>query len=351
MTSSLPSLSIIIANYNYADYVGFAIDSALAVDWPQVQVIVVDDGSTDASRGIIDRYGDRIVRIYQSNAGQAVASSEGFALATGDVVIFLDSDDALDPTIGAEIARVWHDGVSKVQFQMKTIDARGRELGTVFPQYHEVPTPSQILSWVLTTTAYPTPPGSGNAYSRRRLARVFPLDGSLTASDAYFLAAAPFLGDVVTVPRPLVSYRVHGRNDGAMSSLDGASRFAREVARSTRQFAYSQRIAAEMGYELPSTAATRSLSILPYRIALFRLAPRHELNDKGGRWHLLGDAVRAANSPQGISMRGRLALMAWSALVLLAPLGWSQRLIEWRFVPTSRPRRVVRMLTGLGIVR
>jgi glycosyltransferase involved in cell wall biosynthesis len=62
MTSSLPSLSIIIANYNYADYVGSAIDSALAVDLPQVQVIVVDDGSTDASRGIIDRYGGRVVR-------------------------------------------------------------------------------------------------------------------------------------------------------------------------------------------------------------------------------------------------------------------------------------------------
>jgi hypothetical protein len=156
---------------------------------------------------------------------------------------------------------------------------------------------------------------------------------------------------VVTVPRPLVSYRVHGRNQGAMSSVDGAARFAREVARSTRQFAYSQRIAAEMGYELPNSAASRSLSMLPYRIALFRLAPRSELNGEGGRWHLLGDAVRAARSPQGISIRGRLALTAWSALVLLAPLGLAQRLIEWRFVPTSRPRRVARMLTGLGIVR
>jgi hypothetical protein len=52
-----------------------------------------------------------------------------------------------------------------------------------------------------------------------------------------------------------------------------------------------------------------------------------------------------------MSIRERLVLMAWSALVLLTPLGLARRLIEWRFVPTSRPRRVVRMLTSLGIVR
>jgi glycosyltransferase involved in cell wall biosynthesis len=49
-------LSVIIANYNYRDFVGASIESALAVDWPDKEVIVVDDSSTDDSRGVIENF-------------------------------------------------------------------------------------------------------------------------------------------------------------------------------------------------------------------------------------------------------------------------------------------------------
>ena len=55
-------LSVIIANYNYRDFVGAAIESALAVDWPDKEVIVVDDASTDDSRSIIEGFGGRVCR-------------------------------------------------------------------------------------------------------------------------------------------------------------------------------------------------------------------------------------------------------------------------------------------------
>jgi glycosyltransferase involved in cell wall biosynthesis len=351
MSQAAWTVSVVIPNYNYDAFLGAAIDSALALDWPDVEVIVVDDGSTDNSRAVIERYGDRVTKIYQANAGQAAACEAGFTRSRGDVVIFLDSDDLLDPSVAREAARVWHAGVSKVQFQMKAIDARGLALGTVFPQFHTCPTPMEIRSWVLTTSAYPTPPGSGNAYSRRLLERVLPFDGSTGKfSDSYLLAAAPFYGDVVTVPRPLVSYRVHGRNDGALSSLD-VNRFGREVSRGMQRFAYAQRVAAKAGFELPSNARDKSLSTLPYRLASLYLAPdRHPVPMDSSR-AILRDVLRAVAAPQGVTWRGRLTLLLWSVLVLAMPAFISRHFILWRFAPGSRPPLVRMLLTGLRIVQ
>jgi len=66
-------LSVIIPNYNYDQYVGAAIESALAIDWPDVEIIVVDDGSTDNSRAVIEAFGSKITAIFQENASQAAA--------------------------------------------------------------------------------------------------------------------------------------------------------------------------------------------------------------------------------------------------------------------------------------
>ena len=97
LLATRPTISVVIPNFNYASFVGAAIDSALNLDWPAVEVIVVDDGSTDSSRDVLAGYGGRIVTILQANAGQLVACNKGFAASRGDIVIFLDSDDLLHP--------------------------------------------------------------------------------------------------------------------------------------------------------------------------------------------------------------------------------------------------------------
>jgi glycosyltransferase involved in cell wall biosynthesis len=342
-------VSVVIPNYNYGAFVGSAIESALALDWPEVEVIVVDDGSTDDSRTVIAGYVDRVITIYQENAGQAAACAAGFARARGDAVIFLDSDDLLHPSVARETAKLWRPGVSKVQFQMKTIDKFGADVGTVFPQFSGCPTPEQIRRWMLTTGAYPTPPGSGNAYSRGLLEQVFPLDGRSRIADSYFLAAAPFLGDVLTVPRPLVSYRIHGRNDGAFSSLD-VDRFAREVSRNMQRFAYGQRMAAKAGLNLPDAARGRSLAALPYRVASFRLDRARHPVPRDSALAILLDALRGAASGHGVPWRSRLTLLAWTVLVLASPRPVSEKLVLWRFATTTRPAFLRQLLCRLRIV-
>lgn len=91
------SVSVIIPNYNNARFLGQAIDSALAQTLPPREVIVVDDGSTDGSPQVLDGYGDRIRVIRQRNQGVAVARNTGAAIASGDLLAFLDSDDTWLP--------------------------------------------------------------------------------------------------------------------------------------------------------------------------------------------------------------------------------------------------------------
>src|SRR5687768_5034795 len=92
-----PLVSVVINNYNYGRYLGPAIDSALQQSYPCVEVIVVDDGSTDHSRAVIAGYGHRIIPIYKANGGQASALNAGYEESQGEIVIFLDADDLLGP--------------------------------------------------------------------------------------------------------------------------------------------------------------------------------------------------------------------------------------------------------------
>ncbi len=188
-------------------------------------------------------------------------------------MIFLDSDDVLAPSLAREAYAVWTPRVSKVQVQMRCIDARGHFMGNVFPQFHKVPTPEEIRTWAATSSAYPTPPGSGNVYARWFLESIFPLyDTCGTANDSYCLAAAPFLGDVVTVAKPLVSYRVHGRNQGALLNLD-VRQFERQMTRARLRRKYACSIARSIGLELREDAVDRSFTYLCYRASSLKMAP------------------------------------------------------------------------------
>lgn len=343
-------LSIIIPNFNYARYLRAAIDSALALVWPSLEVIVVDDGSTDDSRAVIASYGNRISSIFQENAGQAQACNAGFAACHGDVIIFLDADDVLDPQLACEVFAVLSHGVSKVQVQMQVIDAQGRPTGALLPQFRVVPRAGDVLRWVLRAAAYPTPPGSGNAYARSFLEQISPLSGEERASDSYYLAAAPYLGEVVTIAKPLVSYRVHGDNDGAMASFD-RTRFRRELRRAIWRFAYARGIAARAGMVLPAQAFDRSLSALPYRLASLCLEPALHPIPGDTVPQVVSHFLRAAFVAQGVSVSGRAALLLWALGVAAAPRSLREQIILWRFASATRPRVLRRGLQLLRVVR
>lgn len=92
-----PLVSIIIPCWNAECYVGEAIESALAQTYPNVEVIVIDDGSTDGSLEVIQSFGERIRWETEPNRGACAARNRGIALARGKLIQFLDADDLLYP--------------------------------------------------------------------------------------------------------------------------------------------------------------------------------------------------------------------------------------------------------------
>jgi len=327
--SPFSRLSVVIPNYNYADYVGAAIESALALDWPDVEVIVVDDGSTDNSAAVISGFGNRIRAIFQPNMKQYGACNTGFAASTGDAVIFLDSDDMLDPELAREVAGLWRPGLSKVQVQMRVVDSSGTPTGLVLPTFRPMPTPARIRKWASKTTAYPTPPGSGNIYARWFLEKIFPLDGSCgAASDSYCLAAAPFAGDVLSICRPLVSYRRHGGNDSHFGT--DKTRFSRELKRAELRFHYSCRFHPDIRSRFP-LLFLKSLEVSQFRVCSFRLTPELHTVDNDTTGKILVDLILSAISASSVQLRKRFVILCWMCLVLVAPVFLSKRLIARRY--------------------
>lgn len=92
-TSSNPCISVIIPTYNRCWILKEAIDSVLSQKFSDFEIIVVDDGSTDATNELLSTYGDQITTISQQNKGVSAARNAGISFARGGYIAFLDSDD------------------------------------------------------------------------------------------------------------------------------------------------------------------------------------------------------------------------------------------------------------------
>jgi glycosyltransferase involved in cell wall biosynthesis len=91
-----PLVSILIPSYNAQEFIGETLTSAVAQTWPRKEIIVVDDGSTDHTRAIADRFGSRQVKVVaQEHQGASAARNRAFSLSQGDYIQWLDADDSL----------------------------------------------------------------------------------------------------------------------------------------------------------------------------------------------------------------------------------------------------------------
>jgi glycosyltransferase involved in cell wall biosynthesis len=343
-------LSVIIANHNYADFVGAAIGSALAIDWPDKEVIVVDDASTDDSRRVIDGFSGKVTAYFRPKSHQLGCHMFGFGQSTGNVIIFLDADDLLEPEVMREVARVWRPGISKVQFRINLINTSGIQLGTAIPQFPRREDPEKLGRVFLRTMAYTTPPGSGNAYSRKFVNEVFGFSPSIPQSDAVLLTLAPLLGDVVTIREPLARYRLHDASYSAMPSLD-ASKLRERLHQDIEKARLFASVARERGLPVSPDPLRYSLNHLQYRLASYLIEPSIHPFSEDTMLGLGSRLVFSATISSQMRLRDRAILVVWTIACVLVPPSLRRKFMLWRFAPMARPRLIKALLGALSSLR
>jgi glycosyltransferase involved in cell wall biosynthesis len=208
-----PVVSVLIDTYNYGHFIKEAIESVLSQDFPseRLEILVVDDGSTDDTRERVAKYAGRVEYLYKPNGGQASAFNVGISRARGEIVALLDADDYWLPGKLGRVAEAFE---------------KHPEAGLVYHPFRELRTDTGELreggfnaisgdvasekKKILLYTACQT---SGLTFRKRFVEKLLPLNEAMTIqSDGLLAALIIFLAPVVAIPEPLAVYRIHGAN-------------------------------------------------------------------------------------------------------------------------------------------
>lgn len=216
MSLEQPLVSVLINNYNYERYLGKAIDSVLNQTYPNVEIIVVDDGSTDHSRQVIAGYGDRVIPILKQNGGQASALNAGFVVSQGTIVCLLDADDVWMPTKVEQVVQAAssYSNAAVIYHRVQNIDQVGQMHGKPWPPYATIR--GNISKQVMRTGGWwPFPPSTGLSFTRSFLVQVMniPEEKYRICADTYLADLAPFFGEVIGIDQPLSYFRIHAANN------------------------------------------------------------------------------------------------------------------------------------------
>jgi len=251
----MKQIAIVICNYNYERFLAEAIDSSLAQDYPGTRVIVIDDGSTDGSRAIIESYGSRIETLFKQNGGQVSAYNTALDILDAEYAIFLDSDDVLYPGAASDVMRKFDENVqlAKVQFRLDVVDMEGRQTGAYVP--NSVP-PANCARLLMNGWLYPSPPASGNAYRVSALKKIFPVPETginRYGADFYAIYGAALVGPIATVSKSLGAYRVHHTGKPSVSFANSEQITKAPKAFSARWVTLRQIAHDRLSMELPAS--------------------------------------------------------------------------------------------------
>jgi GT2 family glycosyltransferase len=341
-----PRVSIVVINYNYERFVEISISSALAQIYADVEVVVVDDASTNSSPEVIKSFGDRVIPVLKiMNAGHGSAFNTGFEHSSGDIVIFLDSDDYLHPDGVSRIVEAFKDGVVLVQSRLDLVDGDGTLLD-VYPA-GEIPFDNgDVVPLLLDRGRYNSTVTSGLAYSREVLEKVMPMpvDDFARGGDGYLVTVAPLFGKVASVEIPTGAYRLHGANH---------SQFAKKLAERARwrvehdlvRYRALERVAGTLGLSVAPDPGLRDPLHIEERLLSSTCEKDVRVCPEDSRMALAMHGVRAIGRAR-MSRPRKLIFQAWYGLSGIVPRRAAYSLVSWKLSVDSRPllmRRVVKL--------
>ncbi|HAT71232.1 MAG TPA: hypothetical protein DCS63_00250 [Elusimicrobia bacterium] len=205
-------VSVIIATYNYGRFIQEAVDSVFAQDWPaeDLELIVVDDGSTDDTAARLAPFMGRIKYLRQENSGQAEAFNNGVKLATGEIICFLDADDSWRPGKLRKTAAAFAEAadIGMVQHFMLDVDPAGTAMTQKLENRREFYSLADFLEGRASFTGT-----SGLAFRRSFLEKLLPIPGELFyCADEYLYTAVLFYARIYSINEVLGDKKIHGAN-------------------------------------------------------------------------------------------------------------------------------------------
>ncbi len=146
MDSNEPLVSVIIPAYNYEAYVALAIQSVIAQSYCNIEIVVIDDGSTDGTSEVVRGFGDGVRYFLIENGGLARARNCGIRRSQGDYIIFLDADDELEPNAVEVMLHCMH-GLSPSYALIACNFSKINEQGEVIGAQGNVPSADADVTW------------------------------------------------------------------------------------------------------------------------------------------------------------------------------------------------------------
>lgn len=336
-----PSVAVVVNNHNYGRFLRAAIESALGQSYDRVEVVVVDDGSTDDSRSVIATFEGVVTAVLKPNGGQGSAFNAGLEHSSGDVVLFLDADDVLLPDTCARVAETFASNrlAARVQYRMEVIDEAGRRAGMLLPPEH-VRLPSGDLRREMLAFPFDVPwmATSGNAFARTALERVSPVPEAefRILADWYVVHLTSLLGPVVSLDEVGALRRVHSGNahEAGGSALDLAQ-LRRSIVAAAGARRHLLRLARELGLA-DDTTSIEAVCDVSARLVSLRLAPdSHPL--PGDRLpNLLATGIRTSLGRFDVSPPLRLLFVAWLVAEAFSPRPLARPLAELFLFPERR---------------
>lgn len=213
-----PLVTVLVDTWNHERFIEHALDSVLAqeFDMSRVEIIVIDDGSTDGTAAKIAAYGDRVRHVRKENGGQATAFNVGIPLARGEFIAMLDGDDWWRADKLAKVVSVLQSrpDVGFVGSGIVQTDGEGHDesYGPVSGKQLEfrLDTAENATLFVQHRAFMGTSRMAGRTEIFRRLLPV-PED-LIVEADEHFFTLAPAITTAVILAEPLCYYRLHGGN-------------------------------------------------------------------------------------------------------------------------------------------
>ena len=335
-------LSVIINNYNYEQFVSKAIESLLQQDPDRIEIIVVDDCSTDRSRDVIRDFQaknpGRIKTVFQPvNSGQGAGFNAGFAASNGQLVMFLDADDFMLPGASNLIGSRHETGVTVYHYRMHYTDATNAVGEGCFPPLNEKLANGDASSALRETGRYKGTITSGLVFDRSILERILPMDPEAFryGGDGYLCAVAPLYGPVRSFESAICAYRLHSRQH--TSRREEKARLARwRISHDQERYKALRDHATRLGLSVAADLGARDEQHLFERVVSVLFEP--SANTIPGE--TLEDAVWAIRKLSWQTQSGprRLVTWVWWTTFLISPRPARYALMGLRLDPATRPQ-------------